>query len=410
MKPARVLCLVAALLFGCGDPQQRALTELQGRGYSLSVSEFHRAAESGDEEALEAFLRAGTKIDVPAKSGETALLRAIRGGQITAARWLSEHGAKLTSDAPALESTLLLATQRSSPELVLLVARAHDNAQVTEALLEAARIGHTETLRALLASSETSNADVSPALLVAAQNGRVECIDLLLQAGADPDTRDTIESWTPLHFAVRNNQHAATQLLLHNGASRFALTGDARSVWQLAELTPEMTELLSRQETAQPELPRITSEDIQGQLTLVRTHLTPLPLTFTAIEGRAAVIKMPDVSAELHVRPGEIIADTAWQLKGVVTESPDMPPWTLPHVILTDTRNGHHHILIQNQHGIAPPISATLQITGIGTNYDVRLSDSFTLAGVPVTVRTITHGKVVLQSESGTVTTLVLTP
>ena len=410
MKPARVLCLVAVLLSGCGDPQQRALTELQKRGYSLSVSEFHRAAESGDEEALDAFLRAGTNIDVPAKTGETALLQAIRGKQITTAKWLAEHGAKLTSNGPNLESTLLRATQQSSPELVLLVARAHNDAQVTEALLAAAKAGHTETLRALLKSTDTLNADASPALLVASKNGHVECIDLLLQAGADPDTRDTTNNWTPLHFAVKNNQHAATQLLLRNGASRFALTGDAQSVWQLAELTPVMAELLSRRDPNSPQLPRIAAADIHGQLTLVRTHLTPLPLTFVSIDGRAAVLKMPDVSAELHVRPGEIIADTDWQLKAVVTEADAMPPWTLPHVILTNTRDGRHHILIQNEQGIAPPISATLQVTGIGTSFDVRLGDTFAHFGIPNKVSAITRRKVLLQTESGVATTLVLTP
>ena len=172
-----------------------------------------------------------------------------------------------------------------------------------------------------------------------------------------------------------------------------------------------MAQLLAEPEETFVKLPSIREVEILGRLSLIRTHLTPLPLSFTALDGRAAVLQQPDDEQELHVRPGELVANTHWRLQTIVTESAFMPTWALPHVVLTDTTTDHrHHLLIRNRLSLTPPVSATLQIVGIGTCYHAQVGDTFQLAGQKQCISAITRRRLVLKSASGASATLLLAP
>ncbi len=418
LRPASLIALLL-MLTACGDPQQRALQDLTARGFSLSVADFHQAAAKGDVQALDAFLRAGTSIDVPDKKGDTAFIQAIRARQTAAAEWLVQHGAARTSTS---ESMILLATRSGDAKLTQLVLPEHDHAQndaaqistailehaqITTAILEAAQNGLAEPLEVLLtAKPAPAAATLDKALLSAAQNGHIECIDTLLQAGADPDTRQPTSGLTPLHFAVQNDHIPAASMLVQNGASRLALTAESKSIWQLGAVSTGMAALLTKPEKPAAPPPRITAADIHGTLTLVETHLTPLPILFTATDGRVAVFT--HTSQELHVRPEEIISDTTWRLDALITQSDIMPAWTLPHVILTDTRSGQHHLLIQGQPTLATPHSATVQILNSDSLFDCRSGDAFQLNDKPHTITEITRHHLIYSDPKGQHITLNL--
>lgn len=55
-------------------------------------------------------------------------------------------------------------------------------------------------------------------LMWAARAGAVEAMAALLDGGADPNTHDNANGWTPLLHAIHKNQAAAVQLLLQRGA------------------------------------------------------------------------------------------------------------------------------------------------------------------------------------------------
>jgi ankyrin repeat protein len=100
------------------------------------------------------------------------------------------------------------------------------------ALVQAAGRGQAEVLRVLLTAA---GADLpAEALSGAAEHGEVECVDALLQAGAEVDALESARGLSALHLAVKGGHADAVSLLLSNGADRFALDREGRSVWEIA--------------------------------------------------------------------------------------------------------------------------------------------------------------------------------
>lgn len=395
-----VACLL--LLCACDDPQQRALNDVAKRGYSLSVAEFHRAAEKGDVGALESFLAAGTAIDVADAEGVTALSSAIAAKQGAAADFLIGKGCRLTAAPAAEASTLLLAASAGDAALVTKLLPAHRPKQVVEALLAATRQGHFDAVTTLLRDAKSQlRPHTAPALLLAAENGHIDCMDALLQAGADADMHDSTTGMTPLHLAAKSGHLEAVRLLLRNGADLFALTQEGKTVWETgAEALPaDIAALLAEADqalAASPPPPRITDAQILGTLILTDTHLTELPFRFTDMDGRAAVLQMNEGGPALHVRPGEQIGTTPWQLVELRTASPALPAALQPALFISDSRDGRRHLLIRGRAAYGTPLAATVQVTGTETSYEARPGDVFSLQGEKVTVQSVTRDHLVL--------------
>ena len=86
-------------------------------------------------------------------------------------------------------------------------------------LASAAYRGDTAAVKALLeATSADTAADGWTPLIWAARAGRVAAMTLLLDAGADPNRRDSRQGWTPLMHAQHVKQDGAARLLLARGA------------------------------------------------------------------------------------------------------------------------------------------------------------------------------------------------
>jgi ankyrin repeat protein len=104
----------------------------------------------------------------------------------------------------ALGSALLLTACRPTPSTPLTSAAFRGDAVEVTTLLKTT-------------SADTAADGWSP-LIWAARAGRVEVMTLLLDAGADPNRRDTRQGWTPLMHAQHARQRSAAQLLLRRGA------------------------------------------------------------------------------------------------------------------------------------------------------------------------------------------------
>ena len=86
-------------------------------------------------------------------------------------------------------------------------------------LASAAYRGDTAAVKTLLdATSADTAADGWTPLIWATRAGRVEVMTLLLDAGADPNRRDSRQGWTPLMHAQHVKQDGAARLLLARGA------------------------------------------------------------------------------------------------------------------------------------------------------------------------------------------------
>jgi ankyrin repeat protein len=187
---------------------------------------------------------------------------------------LAEDPGLFRARDPEGRTPVLLALYFGHEDLARLVAERASGMD----LFEAAALGETEALRGLLSESEGSANSVAPdgfgALGLAVFFGRLEAAEVLLDAGADPNTpasnsfrvspihsaaahRNPERSlelcrllldrgadpnvaqaggWTPLHQAAAHGRKAVAELLLAHGASREAVSEDDRTPGQMAEV------------------------------------------------------------------------------------------------------------------------------------------------------------------------------
>jgi ankyrin repeat protein len=187
---------------------------------------------------------------------------------------LSEEPALLRARDPEGRTPLLLSLYFGHEAMAQLVK---ERAQEVD-LFEAAALGDLESLKGYLGGSQDAANAVAPdgfgALGLACFFGRPEAAEMLLDAGADPNTAATNASrvhpihsaaahrdperslllcrlllerganpnvaqaggWTPLHQAAAHGRKEVVELLLAHGASNQALSDDKRTPAQMAEV------------------------------------------------------------------------------------------------------------------------------------------------------------------------------
>jgi ankyrin repeat protein len=151
------------------------------------------AAYEDDAETVAALLKAGAKVEVADQYGETPLTLACSNGNAAIAQMLLAGGA----DANA---------GRWSGETALMIAAGSGNPRVIQMLLDhGAKVDAVE-------SHKGQNA-----LMWAAANRHTEAVDLLLKAGANPNTASK-SGFTPLVFATEEGDAKTVASLLAAGA------------------------------------------------------------------------------------------------------------------------------------------------------------------------------------------------
>ena len=236
---------VKALLAAGGDPDARdragapLLLVAAGRGHhktaaallaagadlhvvdsAMGVSAMHRAAQSGQVKILQLLLSGGAYLDQQsAVNGHTPLLDACFYKRYAAVEFLLKQGANT-----ALRNTLGLtpmdwARRQKDARLLTLLKQQHERDRQREQrqrLLAATRAGdHTLAAQLLAAGSVPDQVakDGNTPLLLAAKLGHTEIVKALLEKGADPNRTDRLMKATPGHKAGFFG-HAAIMLLL----------------------------------------------------------------------------------------------------------------------------------------------------------------------------------------------------
>ena len=187
------------------------------------------AAECGDSAAALSLLQSGASASAASSTGETALMKAARGGHPDVVQCLLSHGALAeTRESINGSSALMLAAAAGHSACVAHLLAAHASPSETDAngrspLLNAATNGHDKALALLLgASTSASGADVADEagrtpLIAAASAGALACVELCLAASASIYARDVTDA-TALHVAAQGGHLDVAHALLRAGA------------------------------------------------------------------------------------------------------------------------------------------------------------------------------------------------
>ncbi len=232
-----VSSILGVALVSCSDPQEKAAMELEGEGFSFSVSDFLRAAAEGEAApVLDSFFTAGMAVDSADAAGRTALLKAVEAGHIGTANYLIEKGANVNHVTASGEFPLFVAVKLGDDQLVKALLAAGADPRMKKGrltpLMEAAAGKHPKIAERLVASANHSELDL--ALQFAADAGSASVVDLLLTRGASVFARSP-QNRTALMYAAAQGNMDVVRLLLKNGANRYALDGEDQTAAAMAQ-------------------------------------------------------------------------------------------------------------------------------------------------------------------------------
>jgi ankyrin repeat protein len=177
------------------------------------IAPLHEAALVADAELIRTLLDAGAEIDRALPEGETPLMLAARTSGVAAVQVLIERGATVN------------VVERWQGQTPLMYAAAHDRAEVAAALIAAGADMNAKTPRNELPARlpaarfnvEFPLGGMTPVLL-AARQGATSALRVLIEAGADLETR-TPEGLSALVLAIHNLHYDAANLLVDADAT-----------------------------------------------------------------------------------------------------------------------------------------------------------------------------------------------
>ena len=220
-------------------------------------SPLHLASRSGALEVVKMLVRAGAGVNVTDDDGRTCLIHAARKGHSETVRYLvGLPEVDVNHCNNKNETALHCATNKghtdvvrvliaagadidtkdedgcsplhysTTPEVVKVLVRAGAGVDVTDddgrtCLMLAASNGHTETVRYLVGLPEVDvnhcNSKNETALHYAAKKGHPEAVRVLIDAGADIDTKNR-HGHSPLHLASHSGALEVVKMLVRAGA------------------------------------------------------------------------------------------------------------------------------------------------------------------------------------------------
>lgn len=220
----------------------RALIQHGGDAHAADpdngTTALHFAAAFNKVDAIHVLAAARANLDAPDNVGCTPLHRACANNCCYAIAALAMYGANMNKrnnegKAPLHQAA---ATPGRLGVVQLLLAAGADSTlrggsgdEEATALHHAAKAGHIDVIEVLIeagASVDAKNSSGSTALLHAVKANKSKAVDALLEAGADVEAHLNNGSWTSLHTAAEDIHLEVVQILLKHGANVHAKDAD----------------------------------------------------------------------------------------------------------------------------------------------------------------------------------------
>lgn len=194
-------------------------------GAGQSMAELHDAVVAGDLARVEGLIKAVAAVDEKNKSGETALLLAVKHDKAAIAKALMAAGASINARAKNKDTPWLLAGASGRTEIIRAMIPLGPDLSIRNryggnALIPACERGHVETIKLLL----TTAIDVDHVnnlgwtclleIVILGDGGprHVEAARLVLDAGANPNLADK-DGISPLAHARAKGQSEVGALI-----------------------------------------------------------------------------------------------------------------------------------------------------------------------------------------------------
>lgn len=433
--------LFAASLLGCGQSKEQALQELQRLNVKFTPDDFVQSAEKGDLKAVQLFLEAGIDGNSQDATGSTALMATAKKGRIDVVNKLLEQKLNLNLQDKQGETALMLAAANNQADIVKLLLKKNADPNIQDqsgwsALMRAVYQCNIACVEALVGQSHQ---EVNRALLVASLTGHKDIVKVLLDNGAEVDTRAD-DGRTPLMLAAAKGDSDLAAALLAAGADptlvdKSGATGAAlaaakgyndlanrlqkspppapasstpgsamTSASPQAASSPRPAGAISdRDFLAQPHkggvsVPNSQTEASGGSSAPVSTDASAtkpisvveiqeafLPVMLTEVNGNKAKIQAVG-GDEYNVSVGDELKGLSYkvaEVEGRHTEDKDGNPVDDSVVKLRNTKSGHEVELIKGVPAQDRPPYAVLGLPGSDQTLKVEVDQTFSLPSDP---------------------------
>lgn len=183
------------------------------------VTYLMEAARRGHTGTVQVLLNAGAEVNTKSRVRRTALMEAAEKGHTEMVRVLLDYGAEVDArQGRGILRTIFRLVKKGLPFLG--GSRQPHSKSNSTALMMAASKGHTQTVQVLLdagAKGDAKNTWGQTPLMMAASGGRTQTIELLLEAQVRVDEKDK-QDHTALMAANQNGHIYIAQLLMQAGA------------------------------------------------------------------------------------------------------------------------------------------------------------------------------------------------
>jgi ankyrin repeat protein len=423
------LFVVVALGFsGCGKSRDQAIQELARLNLKFSTDDFVRSAENGDLRAFQLFLEAGIDVNLTNSNGATALMAAAQKGRIEIVTQLIAQKANLDLQGRDGATALWIAAESNQLDIVkaLLKANADPNIQdhtgwsalmravyqgnskcveaiagksrqeVNRGLLIAAATGHTDVAKVLLdygAEVDSRAEDGSTALMIAASKGNADLVALLLKAGADPGLADKSGSTAPAIADAKGFRDLATalhQAPLPAGKSSASpnageLTSSMSDADVLAATDPNRAANRKPEQGSTEPNPNDAASDNIKKVAVTEINQDFLPIMLTEINGRRAKIQGND--NEIYtVAVGDQLKGLDYKVSDLVirnTEDKDGNPVDASVMKLKNTKTGDTISVIRGVPAQEHGSYATLSFPNSEEKLKVQTEQEFSIPNDP---------------------------